>query len=198
MQFSFPSGPSLVFLTLPLLVLACTNQPSDRKLVGGLLEKCPASPNCVQSEYSVDLDHYFQPISIPNKFILTAPSASDQSNKDKSPSNQGVSSPEVLNGADQEESLRLNPSPRLDTTQLMAHILHCVKTLHGHVQSQTTHYLHATFTSKIFGFVDDFELRIDPESQLLHLRSSSRTGYSDMGVNSERAQRFKEHFLEIY
>jgi uncharacterized protein (DUF1499 family) len=39
--------------------------------------------------------------------------------------------------------------------------------------------------------VDDLELRFDPEKQLLHIRSASRVGYSDLNVNRERAERLK-------
>ena len=47
-------------------------------------------------------------------------------------------------------------------------------------------YLSAEFRSALFGFVDDLELRLDVENKLIHLRSASRVGYSDMGVNRKR------------
>jgi uncharacterized protein (DUF1499 family) len=55
-------------------------------------------------------------------------------------------------------------------------------------------YLHATFTSRIFRFVDDLELRLDGENGIIHLRSASRTGYSDFGVNRKRAEQFQALF----
>ena len=57
----------------------------------------------------------------------------------------------------------------------------------GKITNEKKNYLAATFSSKFFGFVDDFEIRFDPEHNLLHLRSSARVGYSDMGVNRQRA-----------
>jgi uncharacterized protein (DUF1499 family) len=54
------------------------------------------------------------------------------------------------------------------------------------LQSESTHYLHYTFKSKIFGFTDDVEFLIDAGKKLIHYRSASRTGYSDMGVNRKR------------
>lgn len=47
-------------------------------------------------------------------------------------------------------------------------------------------YLHATFESDFFGFIDDFEAYFDPDEKILHMRSASRTGHSDFGVNKER------------
>lgn len=47
-------------------------------------------------------------------------------------------------------------------------------------------YLHATVTSRLFGFVDDLELHADPERGVLEARSVSRLGDSDLGVNARR------------
>lgn len=56
-------------------------------------------------------------------------------------------------------------------------------------------YLAATFQSSFFGFIDDVELRVDTEHQLLHLRSASRVGHSDFGVNRKRIEELKENIL---
>ena len=47
-------------------------------------------------------------------------------------------------------------------------------------------YLHATATSRLFGFVDDLELQALPAAGVLQARSSSRLGDSDLGVNARR------------
>lgn len=49
-------------------------------------------------------------------------------------------------------------------------------------------YLAATFTSAVFGFVDDVEIRLDNTNKVLQIRSSSRTGYADFGVNRNRVE----------
>lgn len=54
-------------------------------------------------------------------------------------------------------------------------------------------YLAATFTSRFFRFVDDLELRYDAESKLLHIRSASRVGHSDLGVNAKRVEAIRQH-----
>jgi uncharacterized protein (DUF1499 family) len=48
-------------------------------------------------------------------------------------------------------------------------------------------YLHAEFRT-FLGFVDDVEFYIDQEQQLIHMRSASRTGYWDFGVNRRRLE----------
>ena len=55
-------------------------------------------------------------------------------------------------------------------------------------------YLHATFTSAIFGWVDDVELLIDEETRLIHVRSASRTGTWDLGANKRRALKLRAAF----
>ncbi|MDT8448398.1 MAG: DUF1499 domain-containing protein [bacterium] len=49
-------------------------------------------------------------------------------------------------------------------------------------------YLHVVFTSRVFRFKDDLELLYDRDAGLLHLRSASRLGHSDLGVNRKRAE----------
>ena len=53
-------------------------------------------------------------------------------------------------------------------------------------------YLHAEATSLIFRYVDDLEILIDAGAGKIHLRSASRTGYSDLGVNRRRVRALAE------
>jgi len=65
-----------------------------------------------------------------------------------------------------------------------------VKTLGGKVTAKEADYIAATFTSGIFGFVDDVELRVTDDN-LLHFRSASRVGRSDLGANKKRVDAMK-------
>ena len=58
-------------------------------------------------------------------------------------------------------------------------------------------YLHAEATSLIFRFVDDVEFYVDRESKLIHFRSASRVGHSDLGVNRRRMERIRTEFLRL-
>ena len=55
-------------------------------------------------------------------------------------------------------------------------------------------YIHAEFTSLIFRFVDDAEFLIDAQNQVIHVRSASRTGTSDLGVNRRRIEAIRKAF----
>lgn len=49
-------------------------------------------------------------------------------------------------------------------------------------------YLRAEFRSRVFRFVDDVEFLVDEHSRVIHVRSASRVGYSDLGVNRKRIE----------
>jgi uncharacterized protein (DUF1499 family) len=64
----------------------------------------------------------------------------------------------------------------------------------GKIQEEKDGYLWATFTSRIFRFVDDLEVRMDAANQVIHVRSASRVGYSDLGVNRKRVEALRVKF----
>ena len=47
-------------------------------------------------------------------------------------------------------------------------------------------YLHFTFQSRLFRFVDDVEFLFDDENKQIHFRAGARVGYSDLNVNQKR------------
>ena len=55
-------------------------------------------------------------------------------------------------------------------------------------------YLYAEFRSKTLGYVDDFEARVDSAASVIHVRSSSRLGYSDKGFNRSRVELSRAKF----
>jgi uncharacterized protein (DUF1499 family) len=55
-------------------------------------------------------------------------------------------------------------------------------------------YLRAEFTSLVFRFVDDVEFLLDPEARVIHFRSASRLGHSDLGANRRRMERIRAAF----
>jgi uncharacterized protein (DUF1499 family) len=55
-------------------------------------------------------------------------------------------------------------------------------------------YLYAEFRSKTLGYVDDFEARVDPAAGVIHVRSASRLGRKDLGVNRARVEMLRAKF----
>lgn len=47
-------------------------------------------------------------------------------------------------------------------------------------------YIYAEFHTPFLRLIDDVEFYFDSENGLIHFRSASRLGYSDLGVNRER------------
>lgn len=52
-------------------------------------------------------------------------------------------------------------------------------------------YIRAQSKSRIFGFVDDLEFYFPSDEQVIHLRSASRVGESDLGVNRRRLEQIR-------
>ena len=58
-------------------------------------------------------------------------------------------------------------------------------------------YLHAEFRSAVFRFVDDVEFLADESAGVIQVRSASRVGASDLGVNRKRIEAIRERWNEL-
>lgn len=56
------------------------------------------------------------------------------------------------------------------------------------ITETTEHSIRAQARSQVFGFVDDIQFVLWPKQQQIHVRSASRSGYWDMGVNRKRVE----------
>ncbi|MDA8141878.1 MAG: DUF1499 domain-containing protein [Desulfobacteraceae bacterium] len=65
------------------------------------------------------------------------------------------------------------------------------------VKEVNERYLRAECRSRIFGFVDDLEFYFDPAQPLIQVRSASRTGYSDLGVNRKRVEMIRRMWEKV-
>lgn len=59
------------------------------------------------------------------------------------------------------------------------------------VIEQTDNYIHALSKSRIFKFVDDVEFYLPSDEPVIHTRSASRVGESDLGVNRRRVEQIR-------
>ena len=56
---------------------------------------------------------------------------------------------------------------------------------------ETGDYLYAEFKSKLMGYVDDVEFYRDSAANAVQVRSASRLGKSDLGVNRKRVEEIR-------
>ena len=81
------------------------------------------------------------------------------------------------------------------------HILNILKELkRSKIKVVEDNYIRAEFTSRVFHFVDDVEFYFpDTKSKkrIIHVRSSSRIGHSDLGVNRKRIEQIRSKFEAI-
>ena len=79
-------------------------------------------------------------------------------------------------------------------SQIMQKLKSCIREMGGVIVSNNGPYLHAEFKSKFFRFVDDLECVYDEVEKKVEIRSASRLGYSDLGVNRKRVEELRRLF----
>jgi uncharacterized protein (DUF1499 family) len=62
------------------------------------------------------------------------------------------------------------------------------------VINEKGNYMHVEFKTFLFRFVDDVEFLFDDKEKLIHFRSASRVGTSDLGVNRKRMENIRALF----
>ena len=67
-----------------------------------------------------------------------------------------------------------------------------IKQDNASITQNTPNYIRAEFSSSLFGFVDDVEWALDTHE--VHMRSASRMGFSDFGVNRDRLEALRMAF----
>lgn len=60
--------------------------------------------------------------------------------------------------------------------------------------TESTNYFYAEFTSNLMGYVDDVEFLVYENPKVIHVRSASRLGKSDLGVNRKRVEEIRAKF----
>lgn len=64
------------------------------------------------------------------------------------------------------------------------------------VVTETPEYLYAQSTTPLLKFTDDVEFWLNPDEQLIHVRSASRIGRKDFAVNRTRVENIRAQFLQ--
>ena len=101
----------------------------------------------------------------------------------------------VVSETDQRPSVHVEPLPFDGAPETALALLRdVVQRNGGTVREEKGDYLWATFTSRVFRFVDDVEFRLDAARRVIQVRSASRAGYSDFGVNRKRVEMLRAAF----
>jgi uncharacterized protein (DUF1499 family) len=107
------------------------------------------------------------------------------------PNSPNCVSTQAADSQHQIEPIAFGGGPEDAITQLKAAIATIPRTK---IVTQTDNYVHAEATSLIFRFTDDVEFFIDPQAKVIHFRSASRVGHSDLGANRARMEMIRKAF----
>lgn len=105
-------------------------------------------------------------------------------------------SPNCVHSSAQDEGHLIQPLYYAGTSSAAwQHLTALIRDMEGaEIVSQTDTYLHAQYTSALFRFVDDVEFLLDAQNRKIEVRSASRLGYYDFGVNRRRLQEIRRRF----
>ncbi|MEA3411796.1 MAG: DUF1499 domain-containing protein [Pseudomonadota bacterium] len=84
--------------------------------------------------------------------------------------------------------LKLNKPPDVAWEDLIDVVSRYPRT---RVITQSDGYLHAECSSAVFGFIDDLEFDLRADAGIIAVRSASRLGSSDLGVNRKRVENIR-------
>ena len=117
----------------------------------------------------------------------------------KRPANIGIqsgklaacpSSPNCVSSFSQDAEHQIEPLAYTSSpAEAMAKLKEAIESLgKTKIITATDNYLYAEFTSALMGFVDDVEFLEDNGAKVIHVRSASRLGQSDLGANRKRIE----------
>jgi uncharacterized protein (DUF1499 family) len=113
------------------------------------------------------------------------------------PSNLGVEdgklaacpgSPNCVNSQSDDPQAKISPLPGVTVAELKKVVTSMVGAT---VIEEKDNYLYAEFKSKLMGYVDDVEFYLDLSTNSVQVRSASRLGKSDLGVNRKRIEEIR-------
>ena len=117
--------------------------------------------------------------------------------------NQRLSScPETPNCVSSQEKFSQNRIPPItfedSLEQAKERIYKVINSMRGtRIITKEVLYLHVEFTTEVLGFIDDVEFYFDGSQSLIHVRSASRRGYWDLGVNRRRVETIGYEFKNL-
>lgn len=132
-------------------------------------------------------------LTLSSVMILTACGAGYKTTTDRTEQPCG-DSPRCVSTQDSREefklaSFTLTPNTNINQIEQIALTLP-----NAEIAAKEGNYLRVEYTSSVFRYVDDMELRIEGDQLLV--RSEARIGYYDFDVNRERVEAFRLKLIE--
>lgn len=126
----------------------------------------------------------------------------------KPPTNLGVkegkltpcpNTPNCVNSQSQDTTHKIEPLTYDSTpTEAMTALKSVIQAMERtKIITEQDNYLYTEFTTRLMGFVDDVEFFIDDRAKVIHVRSASRLGKSDLGVNRKRIETIRAKLREL-
>ena len=107
--------------------------------------------------------------------------------------------PKCVSSQEKNSQHRIQPITFEGSLELAKERLHrVINSMRGtSILTQDVLYWHVEFTTQLLLFIDDVEFYFDGSQSLIHVRSASRQGYWDLGVNRRRVETIRSRFEEL-
>ena len=107
--------------------------------------------------------------------------------------------PNCVSSQEKNSQHRIQPITFEGSLELAKEKLHrVINSMRGtRILTQDVIYWHVEFTTQLLRYIDDVEFYFDGTKSLIHLRSASRQGYWDLGVNRRRVETIRSRFEEL-
>ncbi|WP_193196150.1 DUF1499 domain-containing protein [Nostoc sp. MG11] len=125
----------------------------------------------------------------------------------KRPSNLGVNngklapcpnSPNCVSSQSSDATHQIAPLITSNPESAIATLKGIIKSLpRTKIITESKDYLYAEFKSALMGFVDDVEFYLDRKANVIQVRSASRLGQSDLGVNRQRIETIRAQLNKV-
>ena len=96
--------------------------------------------------------------------------------------------PNCVSSQSEDAQFKIDPLPPVTIADLKTIVANMERTT---IIEETDNYLYAEFKSKLMGYVDDVEFYLDSDANVIQVRSASRLGKSDLGVNRKRIEEIR-------
>ena len=184
-SYAMVSGPSLSYLW----ILSRT-KVLDEAIYSKLVTRAGA--------LGFDTSKLIQVVHDRTANILSPEGATEMHSKAANRLTPCPNSPNCVSSLAENNKQFIEPIPFKDEHTIVQHELLEILDTFKRVQvvRRDDNYVHAEFKSFVFRFVDDVEFYFDDVQKVIQIKSASRKGYSDLGVNRRRLEKIRKLFEE--